>query len=187
MRPFIPRCLYVALAAISLLVLVACGGASTPATNGADANDGDATAAPPADGGGGEIDDFCLNTDDEVSSALEVDVAESVSTPNPGFGGGCLYSDADGNLVHAIAVIPESGQTGATIDAAQDGGAPTIDGIGDDAVLMSEAGPLAFVKGDWIVSMGLGGAAATVPISSDPDAFRAALEELGRSAADRLP
>lgn len=173
-----------------LLILAACGGASTPATNGDnDGGDSEATAAPPADGGGdgGEIDDFCLNTDDEVSSALEVDVAESVSTPNPGFGGGCLYYDADGNLVHAIAVLPESGQTGATIDAAQDGGAPTIEGIGDDAVLMSDAGPLAFVKGEWIVSMGLGGAAATVPISGDPDAFRAALEELGRQAVGRLP
>ena len=173
--------------AIALLLVLAACGASTPATDGNDGGDSEATAAPPANGGDGEIDDFCLNTDEEVSSALEVDVAESISTPNPGFGGGCLYSDADGNLVHAIAVIPESGQAGATIDAAQDGGAPTIDGIGDDAVLMSDQGPLAFVKGEWIVSMGLGAAAATVPISGDPDAFRAALEELGRSAADRVP
>lgn len=173
------------------LTLAACGGAAPPAADGTNSNDGgsDVTAAPPADGGGdgGEIADFCLNTDDEVSCALEVDVAESVSTPNPGFGGGCLYNNADGNLVHAIAVVPAGATGQGTIDAAQDGGAPTIDGIGDDAVLMSAQGPLAIVKGDWVISTGIGVAATTVPISSNPAAFRAALEELGRSAVNRLP
>ena len=100
-----------------VLVVAACGGGTTPSTAAAPAapaatpaatDDGggvEATATPAAEGGGSGIDDFCLNTVEEVSAAFEVEVGEATSSENPGLGGACLYTDVDGALVFGLSVI----------------------------------------------------------------------------------
>ena len=142
-----------------------------------------AVSSEPADNGGtGGGTDWCLNTVDEVVAAIEVEVTEAVSTDATGIGGGCIYNGADATPVYAMSVVTAEGAV-ATFDAAKNGeGAVTIDGVGDDAVLISPQGPLAVLKGGTFISLGAFG-----PIMEDAAAFRAAMEELGKSAADRLP
>lgn len=182
-----------------LLLLAACGGGTTPSTA---ADDGAETAATPTptateagtDSGGGAVPasdaggeagvtEWCHNTVEEVSAAFGVDVADAVGTAAPGLGGGCAYTYADPTMGYAISTIT-TGDVRATIDAFRGGeGASDVVGIGDTAVLISPQGPLAVVKGNILISL----AAYGLPIVEDAAAYRAALEELGRSAADRLP
>jgi hypothetical protein len=131
---------------------------------------------------GGEISDFCLNTPDEVASAFGVDAPTALNSPNPGFGGGCLYNTAN-TMVYSIGIVPANAGGVDTMAAAkQTPGAVEIDGIGEDAVLMSAQGPLVYKKGDWIVSTGGG----LEQIEMDPAAYRTALETLARAGVDRF-
>lgn len=171
------------------LVLAACTGA--PGEGQADDGAGDdAQATSPADddanGGGdsgGATAEFCLNTTEEVSEALDVEAVEAAGTQNANVGGGCSYTTSDGTLVYAIAVIIGQNAEATIAAGLQTEGAVEIDGIGDEAVLMSAGGPLVVRVGDTIISQGpLPG----VPNYDDAAAMRAAMEELGRAAADRL-
>ena len=177
-RPILPLVLLLAIA------LAACSG--TPATSAsADGNAATATSTASSDGGDGSSggdSQWCLNTTDEVASTLDVEVTDAVGTDAPGVGGGCFYNGPDGTPVHAISVITAASAADTFNAAKSQAGAETIDGIGDDAVLVSSGGPLIVLKGDSVISMGPVGA-----IQQDATAFRAAVEELGRTAADRLP
>ena len=170
-----------------LLLLAACGGTTAPSTEGAatDGGGNEPAATSTSDGGstGGNT-DWCLNTVDEVSAALEIEVAEAAGNDAPGVGGGCLYNAADGSLAYGISVVTADGASGAFQAAKGGDGVETIGGIGDDAVLVSPGGPLAVLKGDAFISIG---AVPPVPIIDDAAAYRAALEELGRAAVGRLP
>ena len=138
------------------------------------------TAAP---GGGDEISDFCLNTPDEVADALGVETPTGVSTANPGFGGGCIYSTTGDVLVYSIAFVPANAGGMDTIEVGlQTPGAVEVQGIGERAVLMSAMGPLAYRKGDWVVSTGPG----VNLLNNDAAALRAALETLARAQVDRF-
>ncbi len=176
-RPILP------LVALLAVGLAACSG--TPATTASpDGNTASATSSASTDGGGSSGGDsqWCLNTKDEVASTLGVEVTDVVGTDAPGVGGGCFYNGPDGTPVHAISVITAASAADTFNAARSQTGAETIDGIGDDAVLVSSGGPLIVLKGDSVISMGPLGA-----IQQDATAFRAAVEELGRAAADRLP
>lgn len=127
--------------------------------------------------------DWCLNTVEEVSAALSVDVTDAAGAEAPGNGGGCNYSDADGNFVYSMSIVTASGAVGtfeANVDAE---GAVTVDGIGDRAYLASPQGPLVVLKGDTLISIG----AYTPAALADPAVYRSAVEELARPAVDRLP
>ena len=140
-------------------------------------------AASEDDSGGEEISDFCLNTADEVASALDVDTPTGVSTPNPGFGGGCIYSTPSEVLVYSISFVP-AGAGGVDLieTGLQTPGAVEVEGIGERAVLMSAAGPLVYRKGAWFVSTGPG----LNMLDNDPAAVRTALETLARAQVDRF-
>ncbi|MDQ3688757.1 MAG: hypothetical protein M3406_01725 [Chloroflexota bacterium] len=184
-----PRAILNVVAGFGMATLAACSSAApaAPTTSQSDATasappaSAPAASAPTAGGEDGET-DWCLNTVEEVAAAIDAEVAEAVSTDATGIGGGCIYNGPDATPVYAMSVVTAEGAV-ATFDAAKNGeGAVTIDGIGDDAVLISAGGPLAVLKGSTFISLGAFG-----PIMEDPAAFRAAMEELGKAAADRLP
>ncbi|MGI8998474.1 MAG: hypothetical protein ACR2GO_02040 [Candidatus Limnocylindria bacterium] len=177
-------------AGIGLVTLAACSSgapAATPTPQSdspapAPASDSAVSSEPADNGGTGGGTDWCLNTVDEVVAAIDVEVTQAVSTDATGIGGGCIYNGADATPVYAMSVVTAEGAV-ATFDAAKNGeGAVTIDGVGDDAVLISPQGPLAVLKGSTFISLGAFG-----PIMEDAAAFQAAMEELGKSAASRLP
>lgn len=187
------------IAVVPLLFLAACGasGAPTggaPASVATDGGGGVEATAPPTDEGdddgvtaGGSGEESCLNTIEEVSAAFEVEVTDRASFENPGSGGGCSYTDADGGPVYAISVVIGD-QAAAAFDAyRQLEGAEEISGIGDAAVYspFNEIPGVAFSKGG--ATYGVVGAARLLelPISDDPAALRSAVEELARQAADR--
>lgn len=176
-----------------VFLLAACGGSTAAPTGGA-TRGAEATMAATEAGGatsptetgmtGGTITDWCLNTVAEVSAALEIEIKTSQGAETPGLGGGCTYTDASGSMGYAISIITV-GDGQATLDAARQGAdAETIDGIGDDAVLITPQGPLAFNKGSITVSLG---ATPNVPIVQDAAAYRAAHVSLAQAAAARLP
>ena len=171
-------------------ILVGCQQAAPDAGDGDASPPGETAAGTPAgDGGdgGGDMsgEDFCLNTPEEVEAALEVDVSEATGNVNADTGGGCLYYAENQILVYAIAVVSGQGAADDTINAGRETeGVVEIEGIGDEALLMSRLGPLVVRIGDTIISQG---PTADVPDSDDQAAMRAAMEELARAAADRLP
>jgi len=183
------------IAVVPLLFLAACGASGAP-IGGASGADGwrvgrrrvaRRPASHPMVAAGGSGEEFCLNTIEEVSAALEVEVTDRASFENPGSGGGCSYTDADGGPVYAISVVIGD-QAAAAFDAyRQLEGAEEISGIGDAAVYspINEIPGVAFSKGG--ATYGVVGPARLLelPISDDPAAFRSAVEELARQAADR--
>lgn len=124
---------------------------------------------------------WCLNTAEEVSVAIGGTAVTAAGSDVPGVGGSCLYTTADGKLVHAIATVTSEGAA-ATFQAAKSGqGVVVVTGIGDDALIMSPQGPLAILKGSAFISMG------TLPDSGITEAdWRAKNETLGKAAAGRL-
>lgn len=141
------------------------------------------TPGQPAPTGGQPISDFCLNTAEEVAAALQVPTPTATGAANPGFGGGCLYTAADGTLVYAVSTVPVTAGVDTIGAGLQTAGAVAINGIGERAVLMSAQGPLVFQKGSWIVSSG---GTPDLAIAADAAAYRAAMETLARAAADRI-
>ena len=179
-----------------VLVVAACGGGTTPSTAGApsapaatgDGGGVEATATPAVEGGGSGIDDFCLNTVEEVSAAFEVEVVEATSSENPGLGGACLYTDVDGAQVFGLSVITAAGAV-ATFDASAGAeGSEAVSGIGDAAlyVPLDKYFGILFRKGDVVVNIGPSGTDAFDLLGGDNARLRAATEGLARTAADRL-
>jgi len=186
------------IAILTLLTLAACGGTAAPATvsvptSAATTGGGEVepTSVGPTDGSGGDGatgsgEEFCLNTVEEVSAALEVDVTDTTSFENPGSGGGCGYTDADGGPIYAISVAIGD-QAAAAFDAyRQLEGAEEISGIGDAAVYapFNEIPGVAFSKGGATYGVIGSPRLLELPISDDPAALRSAIEELARQAAD---
>ena len=177
------------------VLLVACGGTGAPATGATGAaptspagtGSTGATVAPPvttAPGGGGTAGNWCLNTPPEVEAALHVQGVVGTSTDAPGVGGGCIYSLADNTPVHAISVV-NSANFQATFDAAKtQQGAVEISGIGNGAILVSAQGPLIVLTDKGLISMGPLG---PQDVMTDAAKYRAAAEELGKTAAGRVP
>jgi len=123
-----------------------------------------------------------VNTNEEVSAAFGVQVARAENTENPGFGGGCIYYDAAGNLVYSIGFVPVVAGMDLIATALQTPGAVKIEGIGEAAVLVSDAGPLAYKLGNWTVTTG-----GTPDASgADPAAYRVDLETLAKAGAARI-
>ena len=188
-RRFIPRRLPVGITALSLLILVACGGASTPATDGAGGDDGsDATAAPDAGGGGGGDGlDLCATlTLDEVSDAAGVEATDAVGA-NLGDGqASCNYNSADGLAIAghtyttAVAGIDPSQMFDVNLEAV---GAEEVDGVGDRAVMVGDDNvPILWVlKGDSLYAM------SVLAQNLDGAGKREASIELARIAVERLP
>lgn len=155
----------------------------TPGGAGATGTPAQPTASAAQPTGGQGISNFCLNTPDEVASALGVPAPSASGAENPGFGGGCLYTAADGSLVWSIGIVPLTAAGDPIAAALQTEGAVAISGIGDSAVLVSAQGPLVFKRGTWIVSSG---GTPALAIASDAAAYRAAMETLARAAATRI-
>lgn len=178
-----------------LLVLTACGGAASSATDaptdGPSAVASSASAEPSPSGSDaavdpgstGSSDRYCLVTPAEVSEAMGVEVTSAEGVVNEGMGGGCMYFTADGSSAFAISVLDSSAAADAFDGYRQYEGAEEISGIGDAALFlpMNEMVGIAFKEGDVVAS--LGPTMATPDLSSD--ALRAAVEELARMAADR--
>jgi len=165
-----------------LLLLAACGGAatSTPAANG-----GGGTEATPAPDGGGNTgggDDACLNTNEEVSAAMGVEVTVAENTATPGGGGSCIYyiDKETFDIAYTIGLSAGGGVGQQVFDAFKnDEAAEPASGIGDEAIFY--AGGLVIRKGDRVLSIGV------APSDDRDDAeVRSILEDLGPRAADRL-
>lgn len=187
------------LVAAVVLTVAACGGGSPGApTAGSQAQStaGPASAGVPTTGsiatiqptgGGGTLtdaDDFCLNTPDEVAASLQVQSVTAAGMANPGFGGGCLYSDASGVVVYGISVVvgPSAGSAFQGYKASD--GVEEVQGIADGAIYLrvNELLGIAFLKGEVVASMAPG---AGLAIHADEAALRAALADLARQAAGR--
>jgi Protein of unknown function (DUF3558) len=191
-RRFTSRHLPVALTALALLVLVACGGS---ASTGGDGGDGgtDATEAPDAgggdggDGGGtGDGFDLCATlTLDEVSDAAGVEATEAAGVNLTQGQASCNYNGADGAIAgHTFTT------TGAGIDPIQmfdanleAAGAEEIDGVGDRAVMVGDDNfPIL-----WVVKDNNLYAMSVLASNLDAAGKREATIELARIAVDRLP
>lgn len=184
MRRFLPRRLPVAISAIALLLLVACGGASTPATDGGAAADGDAeTDNTNTNTGGGSIDLCAVLSLDEVSDATGVEVTDTLDGSS-GEVSSCNYNTSDS--------MPVAGHTylrgGGAIDPrqmidAQVEGAEEISGIGERAVLVGDDNfPILMVlKNNGLYSL------SVLADNLDAEGKREATIELARKAVDRLP
>lgn len=172
----------------TLLLIAGCGGTPSTATPGG-GNPTPATtsltpspAATTTGAGGTGGGNLCLNTPEEVSAALQIGSVTAAGTATPGGGGGCTYVTAD-NVGYAIAVVIGAGAAATIQGGLAAPGAVEITGIGDQAVLMSPAGPLVVRKGDTIISQGPAG---NLPILADAAAARKAMEDLARAAVGRL-
>jgi hypothetical protein len=159
--------------------------ATTGATSATTAPAGSTGSAPQpaASAATGTSGRFCVNTNEEVSAAFGVQVARAENTENPGFGGGCIYYDAAGNLVYSIGFVPVVQGVDMIATGLQTPGAVKIDGIGEAAVLVSPAGPLAYKQGNWTVSTG---GAPPDPNAADTGPYRAALETLAKAGVARI-
>lgn len=167
------------------LVLAACGGGTaTSAPTGTTPTTG-ATEAPPAtQPGGATTTDWCLNSPPEVEAALHVMGVVATGSDTPGVGGGCLYTLADGTMVHAVSVVTSQGYEATFESGKQTPGVVEISGIGNGAILMSALGPLVILTDSGLISMGPTG---PDDIMADPAKYRTAVEELGRAAVARMP
>lgn len=179
------------LSVLLLIGVAACGGQPAVDPASASATDVDSSVAPSAaeseggggsDGGSSDADRYCLNTVDEVASALGVEVSTADGVANPGLGGGCMYNGPDGMPVMAISVIDNESAADAFEGYRQYEGAEEISGIGDAALFLplNEMVGIAFKKGDVVASLG-----PTRALELTGDALRAAVETLARQAADR--
>ncbi len=150
------------------------------------ATDGGGDDAAGGDGGGDGI-DGCLLTAEEVSAALDAEVADATAVENPGLGAGCSYNAADNAPVLAISIITNEQAEGAFESYREYEGAEEISGIGDAALYLGEELPpgVAFIKDGVVVSLGVPVAASSYD-ADELAAVRSALEDLARIAADRL-
>lgn len=126
--------------------------------------------------------DWCLNTAEEVSAAIGGAAVTATGTDVQGVGGACNYTIADGTLIYSVAVVNNEAAVSSFQAMQGSEGIVQIPGIGDGAILASPQGPLAILKGNAFISLGL------LPGSGVTDAaeMRTKLEQLGKAAADRL-
>jgi hypothetical protein len=171
-------------------VLAACGGGAATSAPGATtgaaptaAGATQATGATSAPAAGGGAEQWCLNTVDEVEAAIGTEVATASGNDNAGAGGGCIYSDASGNLLYSVAVVTVPGHEQTYEAGKTTPGAVEISGIGNGAVLISPQGPLVILTDRGLISLG----PTTPAMLADAAAYRTAAETLGRQAVGRLP
>ncbi|MEP7082105.1 MAG: DUF3558 family protein [Chloroflexota bacterium] len=187
-----PHRLPVAITAVALLTLVACGGAGT---DGGAAGGGESDAAETPDaggnggGGGGAADgfDLCATlTLDEVSDAAGVEATDAQGVNLTQGQASCNYNGEGGlgiaghTYTTGLSGVDPTQMFDANLEAA---GAERIDGVGDGAVFIGDDNfPILWVlKGDGLYAM-------TVLASNlDAAGKREATIELARIAVDRLP
>ena len=115
--------------------------------------DESASASPSADtsaGGNG----ICLNTAEEVSQIVGVEVGEPVSVDVADAAGACNYPGPDGQSIYAIAVFTSTAAADALAGAKNTPGAVSVSGLGDEAVHVPPRGPLVVRVDDTVVSLG---------------------------------
>ena len=167
-------------ALILLVILAACGGSasSTVAEGAPDAGEVDTGGG---DSGGGGDTNACLNTNEEVSAAFGVTVTEQENTSTPDGNASCIYYvDREAfEVPYTIGLSAPGGVARQVFDAfkADETSEPAA-GIGDEALWY--AGGLVIRKGDRVLSIG------ALSADMDEGEIRAILEDLGRTAADRL-
>ena len=162
-----------------MLLLAACGGAasSSVAEGAPDAGEVDTGGG---DTGGGDT-NACLNTNEEVSAAFGVTVTEQENTSTPDGSASCIYYvDREAfEVPYTIGLSAPGSVAQQVFDAfkADDTSEPAA-GIGDEALWY--AGGLVIRKGDRVLSLG------ALSAEMDEAEIRAILEDLGRTAVDRL-
>lgn len=169
-------------AVVVMLLLAACGGAasSSVAESAPDASEVDTGGG---DTGGGDTGgtNACLNTNEEVSAALGVEVTESENTSTPDGSASCIYYvDREAfEVAYTIGLSAPGAVAQQVFEAfkADDTSEPAA-GVGDEALWY--AGGLVIRTGDRVLSLG------ALNAEMDEAEIRAVLEDLGRKAVDRL-
>jgi hypothetical protein len=164
------------LAIVLALALAACG-ATAPTTE-----VGAPVEAGGGDAGSGNGDDACLNTNEEVSAAFGVEVAESENTETPGGGASCIYYIDKASFDVAFTIgLSAGGNIAQTVfdSFSADESAEPVSGIGDEAVWY--AGGLVVRQGDRLLSLG-----APTTEEVDDAELRTILSDLARAALGRL-
>jgi uncharacterized protein DUF3558 len=185
-RRFIHRRLPVAITAVALLALVACGGSAT-GTGGTGAGESDAADAPDAGGGAGEGFDLCATlTLDEVSDAAGVEATDTTGVNMSQGTASCNYNAADGAAIagHTYTTTASGIDPSQMFDANLEAeGAEEIDGVGDRAVFVGDENfPILWVvKGDSLYAM------TVLAANLDGAGKREATIELAKIAVGRLP
>ncbi len=189
----------VALMLVATLVLVGCSSTNAPSSAaGSPAAAASASAAAEASTAaaasssaepnastitvGGGANRWCLNTVQEASAALGQTVTAMLGADVPGLGGGCNYSAADGTPVLSLAIITSPSAATTLQGAKLTPGITSVSGVGDEAILVSQAGPFVIRKGNVVISMTI------VPTGAmDAAKMPGAYEQLGKAAVERIP
>jgi hypothetical protein len=142
---------------------------------------GRAQADPPAAGNGGNPEDFCLNSADEVGAALGADGVTAEGVANEGLGGGCSYAAGDGTPLYALSVVTNDQAEPAFDGYKEAPGSEPVDGVGDEAIFMpaGDNQGIAWLEDGVVVSAGILG-----PVELDEEGQRDALLELAQQATD---
>lgn len=178
----VTRRVSILLALALALWLAACGG--TAPTSAIDqpieAGGGDTGGGETGEGGSG--DDACLNTNDEVSAAFGVEIAEAENTETPGGGASCIYYiDRESFDIAYTIGLSAGGNIAQTVfdSFSADDTAEPVSGIGDEAVWY--AGGLVVRQGDRLLSLG-----APTTEGMDEAELRTILSDLARAVLGRL-
>lgn len=188
MLRFMTRRLPVAVAGVTLLALVACGGSGAAPDGGAAQGGGESDAANAPDtggGGGGDVDLCAVLTLDEVSAAAGVEATDAQGASGAGYSS-CNYNAADGSPIAGNTLTTgAAGVSGSQMFDSNLGveGAEEISGVGDRAVLIGDENfpILVVLKGDRLYQI------SVLADNLDGDGKRQATIDLGRISVDRLP
>ena len=176
---------HVVLAMVAAIAVVACSQTTTPSPSVAPSTSAAASSSPVASGtsGGPVSERWCLNTADEVTSAIGEKVTSLAGAEVPGLGGGCAYTAANGATVLSQAILTGPPALGTFNGAKIAEGAIVLNGVGDEAVLVTARGPMVVRRGRVVISM------TVTPTSelNDTTKLRSAFEQLGKAAVQRLP
>ena len=166
-----------------MLALVALLAACAPAGtgDGADQGNGDGASTEAPDGGDG--DGPAGGGQCRFVTAAEVEAAFGVAVEPVETDVTCTFNDGDGNMVLIYTYVPQGGRSAFESQREEFEGAVEIDGIGDGA-LFFPGGGMYVLKGDGVLNVTAG---SGVPQAGDDAALQAALEEVGRAAAGRMP
>lgn len=151
------------------------GGQGAPTGGGGGDTEGDDAGGA---GGGGSVDACTLITPEDIQAAYGVEVGGTEAQDLGSEDTGCLYTDAQGGTLIVTSYLP----TGAgSFDVYRDQG-EEVAGIGD-AALWVYGSTLMVLQGEAVLSIQTGSA---LPQSGDEAALRAATEQLGRAAVERM-
>jgi hypothetical protein len=167
-----------------VLLIAACSSSAASSAPAAAGGDG-APAASEGDSGGTDTGgglNACLNSNEEVSAALGVEIEEAENTEAAG-GASCIYYTDKEAFESALLITVQGGQT---VQIAResfftDPSWEPVSGIGDEAGWFGGNNLFMAVKGDQLLSIATG-----IAVQDMDDEGRSALEELTRLAIDDL-